>query len=50
MFKTLDIGDIVGFRGTAFRTKTAEPSLRAQSFELLSKSLHPLPVVKEREG
>ena len=50
VFKQLDLGDIVGFRGTAFRTRTGEPSLRAQSFELLSKSLHPLPVVKEREG
>jgi lysyl-tRNA synthetase class 2 len=50
IFKMLDIGDIVGFRGTAFRTKTGEATLRAQSFELLSKSLHPLPVVKEREG
>ncbi|RPH95660.1 lysine--tRNA ligase [candidate division KSB1 bacterium] len=45
-----DIGDIVGVRGTAFRTKTNEPTLRAQSVELLSKSLHPLPVVKEHEG
>ena len=50
VFKMLDIGDIVGFRGTVFRTKTAEPSLRAQTFELLCKSLHPLPVVKERAG
>jgi lysyl-tRNA synthetase class 2 len=46
----LDIGDIIGVRGTVFRTKTGEPTLRAQSFELLSKSLHPLPIVKEREG
>lgn len=46
----LDIGDIIGVRGTAFRTKTNEPTLRAKSFELLSKSLHPLPVVKERDG
>ncbi len=46
----VDLGDIVGFRGTAFRTKTNEPSLRAKAFELLAKSLRPLPVVKEREG
>ena len=46
----LDLGDIVGVTGTAFRTKTHEATLRAQSFVLLSKSLHPLPVVKEREG
>jgi len=50
LFKHLDLGDIVGFCGSAFRTRTNEPTLRAQSFELLSKSLHPLPVVKEREG
>jgi lysyl-tRNA synthetase class 2 len=50
VFKQLDLGDIVGFRGTVFRTRTNEPSLRALTFELLSKSLHPLPVVKEREG
>jgi lysyl-tRNA synthetase, class II len=49
-FKHLDLGDIVGFRGTAFRTKTGEATLRAQTFELLSKSLRPLPIVKEREG
>ena len=46
----LDLGDIIGVSGTAFRTKTQEPTLRAQTFQLLSKSLHPLPVVKEREG
>ncbi len=46
----LDLGDIIGVSGTAFRTKTHEPTLRVQHFELLSKSLHPLPVVKEREG
>jgi lysyl-tRNA synthetase, class II len=50
VFKHLDLGDIVGFRGTAFRTRTNEPSLRAASYELLAKSLRPLPVVKEREG
>ncbi|MBI5060336.1 lysine--tRNA ligase [candidate division KSB1 bacterium] len=50
IFKQLDLGDFVGFHGTAFRTRTNEPSLRAASFELLSKSLRPLPVVKEREG
>jgi lysyl-tRNA synthetase class 2 len=50
VFKHLDLGDIVGIRGTLFRTRTGEPSLRAQTVELLSKSLHPLPVVKERDG
>lgn len=42
-FKKLDIGDIVGFSGTMFRTKTGEPTLQADSFQLISKSLRPLP-------
>ncbi|MDD5088148.1 MAG: lysine--tRNA ligase [bacterium] len=50
LFKLLDIGDIIGVSGTAFRTKTGEATLRARQFALLAKSLHPLPVVKEREG
>jgi len=50
LFKLLDIGDVIGVRGTAFRTKTGEATLRAREFALLAKSLHPLPVVKEREG
>jgi lysyl-tRNA synthetase class 2 len=47
-FKLLDIGDIVGVEGFVFRTKTGEISVHAGSFELLSKSLRPLPVVKEK--
>ncbi|MFP3983616.1 MAG: lysine--tRNA ligase [Desulfurivibrionaceae bacterium] len=42
-FKKLDIGDIVGFSGTMFRTKTGEPTLQAESFQLICKSLRPLP-------
>lgn len=42
-FKGFDIGDIVETSGYAFRTKTGEPSLRAQSVRLLVKCLHPLP-------
>ncbi len=42
-FKKDDIGDIVGVRGTVFRTKTGEVSVHASSFILLSKSLQPLP-------
>ncbi|NTV06198.1 MAG: lysine--tRNA ligase, partial [Chlorobiaceae bacterium] len=48
-FKLLDIGDIVGVRGFTFRTKTGEISIHAQEFELLSKSLRPIPVAKEKE-
>jgi lysyl-tRNA synthetase class 2 len=48
-FKLLDIGDIVGVRGFTFRTKTGEISIHARQFELLSKSLRPIPVAKEKE-
>lgn len=47
VFKLLDIGDIIGVKGFVFRTKTGEVSIHATSYELLSKSIHPLPVVKE---
>ena len=39
----LDLGDFVGVRGTLFRTKTGEVTLRVEAFELVSKSLRPLP-------
>ena len=42
-FKKMDIGDIVGIRGTVFRTKTGEISIHAESVVLLSKSLQVLP-------
>ena len=47
IFKLLDIGDIIGVRGYVFRTKTGEITIHANSFELLCKSVKPLPVVKE---
>ncbi|MBS1518265.1 MAG: lysine--tRNA ligase [Bacteroidetes bacterium] len=47
VFRLLDIGDIIGVKGYLFRTKTGEISLHAVSYELLTKSIHPLPVVKE---
>ncbi len=43
VFKTLDLGDIIGVKGFPFKTKTGEVSIHAESFQLLSKSLHPLP-------
>jgi len=43
-FKKLDIGDIVGIKGTAFTTKTGEVSIHAESVLLLTKSLQILPV------
>ncbi len=47
VFKLLDIGDIIGVKGYVFRTKTGEISVHAVNFELLTKSIQPLPVVKE---
>jgi len=46
----LDIGDIIGVKGHVFTTKTGETSIHVREFSLLSKSLKPLPVVKEKEG
>ena len=43
LFKKLDIGDFVGFEGKVFRTKTGELTLQVQHFQLLVKSLRPLP-------
>ncbi|MBF8983587.1 lysine--tRNA ligase [Lutibacter sp. B2] len=43
VFVTYDIGDIVGIKGTVFKTKQEEVSVRASSVILLSKSLQPLP-------
>jgi len=48
--KLLDLGDFVGVRGFVFRTQTGEISVHAQELTLLSKSLKPLPVVKEKDG
>ena len=45
-----DIGDIIGIKGYVFTTKTGETSVHAQELVMLTKSLKPLPVVKEKEG
>ena len=42
-FKKLDLGDIIGARGTLFKTKTGEITVRAESFVLVAKALRPLP-------
>ena len=42
-FKKMDIGDIVGIKGTVFKTKTGEVSIHAENVTLLSKSLQVLP-------
>lgn len=49
VFKLLDIGDIIGVSGEVFVTRTGETSIKVASFELLSKTLRPLPIVKERQ-
>ncbi len=43
LFKRLDLGDIVGFTGTLFRTRTGELTLAVTEFVLLTKALLPLP-------
>ncbi len=48
--KLLDIGDIIGVKGYAFTTKTGEISIHVKELTVLSKSLRPLPIVKEAAG
>src|SRR6266481_6477495 len=43
IFNLLDLGDFIGVEGVCFLTKTGEPTLRAKRFEVLAKSLRPLP-------
>jgi lysyl-tRNA synthetase, class II len=47
--KLLDIGDIIGVKGFAFTTQTGEISVHVTNLTVLSKSLRPLPIVKETE-
>ena len=48
--RLLDIGDIIGVKGFVFKTKTGETSVHVKELTVLSKALHPLPIVKEKEG
>lgn len=45
-----DLGDIIGIKGYVFTTKTGETSLHVKEFSILTKSLKPLPVVREKDG
>jgi len=45
--KLLDIGDILGVKGFVFTTQTGETSIHVNELTILSKSLRPLPIVKE---
>jgi lysyl-tRNA synthetase, class II len=46
----LDIGDIIGVKGFVFKTQMGETTVHVKSFTLLCKSIHPLPIVKEKDG
>lgn len=48
--KLLDIGDIIGVKGYVFTTQTGETSIHVSNITLLSKSLNPLPLPKEKDG
>ena len=48
--KLIDIGDIIGVKGYVFTTRTGETSIHVNKLTVLAKSLHPLPVVKEKGG
>ncbi|MBO4481392.1 MAG: lysine--tRNA ligase [Bacteroidales bacterium] len=50
VFKKLDIGDIIGVKGFVFITQMGEISIHVKEFTLLSKSIRPLPIVKEKDG
>ena len=48
--KLIDIGDIIGIKGYVFTTKTGETSVHVKEFTILTKSIRPLPIVKEKDG
>lgn len=48
--KLIDTGDIIGVKGYVFKTQVGEISLHVQELTLLTKSLRPLPAVKEKDG
>ena len=43
IFALLDLGDFIGVEGSCFLTKTGEPTLKVHRFEVLAKTLRPLP-------
>lgn len=48
LFELVDIGDIVGVTGDVFKTRTEEITVLVKDFQLLSKNLRTLPIVKEK--
>lgn len=48
--KLLDLGDFIGVEGTLFTTQVGEKTVMVKQFKLLSKSLKPLPIPKQKDG
>lgn len=48
--KLLDFGDFIGIEGELFTTQVGEKTVKVKEFKLLSKSLKPLPLPKEKDG
>jgi len=48
--RLLDIGDIIGVKGHVFVTQMGETTVHVEEFTILSKSIRPLPIVKEKDG
>lgn len=46
----LDNGDIIGIKGFVFKTQVGETTVHVNEFTVLSKSIRPLPIVKEKDG
>ena len=47
LLKLLDLSDFIGVRGSLFRTRTQEVTIKVEEFQLLTKALRPLPFGKE---
>ena len=50
LFKLTDIGDFVGIEGKVFKTKTDALTIKVSHLTILSKSVKPIPDVKEKDG
>ncbi|EPG75349.1 lysine--tRNA ligase [Leptospira fainei serovar Hurstbridge str. BUT 6] len=50
LFKSLDLGDLIGVEGYLFQTQKGETTLHLTTVTLLAKCIRPLPVVKEKDG
>ena len=48
--KLIDLGDFIGIEGDLFTTKVGEKTIMVKAFKLLSKSLKPLPIPKQKDG